>query len=79
MLANVLTGRRYFPKGPFHLGKYGTVVNVLAVLFIALFNVFYCFRKFSLSLSHVYHLVSPLNPPPSVFLPLYSIPLSFSK
>ncbi|KAK3329462.1 amino acid/polyamine transporter I [Apodospora peruviana] len=42
-LANVLTGRKYFPKGPFHLGKFGTPVNTLAVLFIALFNIFYCF------------------------------------
>lgn len=45
--ANVLSGRKYFPKGPFHLGKFGTPVNVLAVLFIILFNVFYCFRKIS--------------------------------
>jgi len=41
--ANVLSGRKYFPKGPFHLGKFGTPVNVLAVLFIILFNVLYCF------------------------------------
>lgn len=41
--ANVLSGRKYFPKGPFHLGKLGTPVNVLAVLFITLFNVLYCF------------------------------------
>ncbi|KAK3393754.1 amino acid/polyamine transporter I [Podospora didyma] len=42
-LANVLTGRKHFPKGPFHLGKFGMVINVLAVLFITLFDVFYCF------------------------------------
>ncbi|KAK0734178.1 amino acid transporter [Lasiosphaeria miniovina] len=41
--ANVLTGRKYFPKGPFHLGKFGTPVNILAVLFITLFDIFYCF------------------------------------
>ncbi|KAK0617990.1 amino acid permease-domain-containing protein [Bombardia bombarda] len=41
--ANVVTGRKYFPKGPFHLGKFGTPVNVLAVLFITLFDIFYCF------------------------------------
>ncbi len=45
-LANVLTGRKYLPKGPFHLGKLGTPINILAVLFIILFNTFYCFRKF---------------------------------
>lgn len=43
-LANVITGRKYFPRGPFHLGKYGYAVNITAVLFIALFNIFYCFR-----------------------------------
>ncbi len=42
--ANVLTGRQHFPKGPFHLGKFGTLVNILAVLFITLFDIFYCFR-----------------------------------
>ena len=43
--ANVLTGRKNFPKGPFHLGKFGTPVNIAAVLFISLFNIFFCFRK----------------------------------
>ncbi|OIW24075.1 amino acid transporter [Coniochaeta ligniaria NRRL 30616] len=42
-LANVITGRKYFPKGPFHLGKYGTAINIAAVLFITLFNILYCF------------------------------------
>jgi choline transport protein len=46
-VANCLTGRRHFPKGPFNLGKLGTPINILAVLFIALFNIFYCFRKSS--------------------------------
>ncbi|KAK3341355.1 amino acid permease-domain-containing protein [Lasiosphaeria hispida] len=40
---NILSGRKYFPKGPFHLGKFGMPVNILAVLFITLFNIFYCF------------------------------------
>jgi hypothetical protein len=44
-LANVVTGRKYFPKGPFHLGKYGFAINIIAVLFICLFNILYCFRK----------------------------------
>jgi len=43
--ANVVTGRKYFPPGPFYLGKLGLPVNILAVLFIVLFNTFYCFRK----------------------------------
>ncbi|KAK4174764.1 putative amino acid transporter [Triangularia setosa] len=42
--ANVLTGRKHFPRGPFYLGKKrGFIVNVLAVMFIALFDIFYCF------------------------------------
>jgi len=45
-MANVLTGRRNFPRGPFNLGKLGTPINLLAVLFITLFNIFYCFREF---------------------------------
>jgi len=40
-----MTKRRYFPKGPFHLGKYGYAINIIAVLFICLFNVLFCFRK----------------------------------
>ncbi|KAI0473748.1 amino acid transporter [Xylariaceae sp. FL0804] len=41
--ANMLAGRKYFPPGPFHLGKFGYVVNSLAVLFIILFDVFFFF------------------------------------
>ncbi|KAK0631777.1 putative amino acid transporter [Immersiella caudata] len=41
--ANLHSGRKYFPKGPFHLGKFGAPVNALAVVFIVMFNVFYCF------------------------------------
>lgn len=43
--ANVLTKRRNFPKGPFHLGKWGTAINLNAVALISMFNVFYCFRE----------------------------------
>ncbi|KAH8203993.1 hypothetical protein TruAng_001804 [Truncatella angustata] len=42
-VANMATGRKYFPAGPFHLGKFGYVVNGLSVLFIVFFDVFYCF------------------------------------
>ncbi|KAK4229734.1 putative amino acid transporter [Podospora fimiseda] len=41
--AHILTGRKNFPKGPFHLGKLGMPVNILAVLFITMFDIFYCF------------------------------------
>ncbi|KAK3985397.1 putative amino acid transporter [Cladorrhinum sp. PSN332] len=41
--AHILTGRKHFPKGPFHLGKFGMPVNILAVLFITMFDIFYCF------------------------------------
>ncbi|CAN8101349.1 unnamed protein product [Discula destructiva] len=42
-MANVLTKRRNFPEGPFHLGKWGTAVNLTAVALISMFNVFFCF------------------------------------
>ncbi|KAH6657738.1 putative choline transport protein [Truncatella angustata] len=42
-VANMATGRKYFPAGPFHLGKFGYVVNGLSVLFIVFFDIFYCF------------------------------------
>ncbi|KAK7962696.1 uncharacterized protein PG986_003521 [Apiospora aurea] len=46
LVANMATGRRYFPAGPFHMGRgwVGWVVNGLAVLFIVLFDVLFCFR-----------------------------------
>ncbi|KAK6859746.1 Choline transporter [Apiospora arundinis] len=44
LVANMATGRRYFPRGPFHMGKrVGWVINGLAVLFIVLFDVLFCF------------------------------------
>ncbi|KAI0126580.1 amino acid/polyamine transporter I [Xylariales sp. AK1849] len=42
-VANMATGRKYFPAGPFHLGKFGFVINGVAVLFITLFDILYCF------------------------------------
>lgn len=44
-VANVITKRKFFPPGPFHLGKLGTPINVAAVLFITIFDIFYCFRE----------------------------------
>jgi choline transport protein len=44
-VANVITKRRHFPVGPFNMGKLGTPVNIFAVLCIAVFDIFYCFRK----------------------------------
>jgi len=44
-MANVLAGRKHFPKGPFHLGKFGTPVNLVATLFITFFDIMYCFRE----------------------------------
>ncbi|KAF6844342.1 choline transporter [Colletotrichum musicola] len=41
--ANMISGRRYFPRGPFHLGKAGYAINGLAVLFIAFFDILFCF------------------------------------
>lgn len=41
--ANLLSRRRHFHPGPFDLGRFSVIVNVLAVLFITLFAVFFCF------------------------------------
>jgi choline transport protein len=46
--ANMASGRQYFPKGPFNLGQYGYVINGLAVIFIAFFDVMFCFREFAI-------------------------------
>ncbi|KAJ9636996.1 hypothetical protein H2204_005144 [Knufia peltigerae] len=40
---NMFTGRKYMPVGPFHLGRWGYLINGLATLFIVLFDIFYCF------------------------------------
>lgn len=40
---NIITGRKNIPRGPFWMGNAGFVVNGLAVLFIILFNIMYCF------------------------------------
>ncbi|KAI0008727.1 amino acid transporter [Xylariaceae sp. FL0662B] len=42
-VANMITGRKYFPAGPFHLGKFGYGINLAAVLFVAMFDIFFCF------------------------------------
>lgn len=42
--ANMLTGHRYFPRGPFHLGKFGFAINAIAVLLIIFFDILFCFR-----------------------------------
>ncbi|KAK7756498.1 hypothetical protein SLS62_001332 [Diatrype stigma] len=49
LTANMLTGRRFFPAGPFHLGKFGWGVNFVAVLFITLFDILFCFLTFILA------------------------------
>jgi hypothetical protein len=43
--AHLLNGRKTVRPGPFWMGKAGFVVQGLAVFFIILFNVFFCFRK----------------------------------
>lgn len=42
---NVLTRRRYMPRGDFHMGRAGAYVEACAVLFIVFFNIMFCFRK----------------------------------
>jgi choline transport protein len=43
---NLFTGRKYMPKGPFHLGSAGYAINAAAVILIVFFDIMYCFRKF---------------------------------
>ncbi|OAP63822.1 hypothetical protein AYL99_03049 [Fonsecaea erecta] len=43
ILPNIITRRKYMPVGPFNLGKWGYLVNGLAVVFIIFFDTFYCF------------------------------------
>jgi choline transport protein len=43
--AHLLSGRTTVKPGPFWMGKAGFVVQGLAVLFIIMFNIFFCFRK----------------------------------
>ena len=40
---NLLTKRRNVPPGPFHMGKFGFVINGIACILIIFFNVFFCF------------------------------------
>ncbi|KAJ8104625.1 hypothetical protein ONZ43_g7761 [Nemania bipapillata] len=44
-IANVFSGRKYFPPGPFTLGKFGNIVNWITILLTALFDIFFVFRK----------------------------------
>ncbi|KAI1103590.1 amino acid transporter [Jackrogersella minutella] len=42
-IANMTTGRKHFPPGPFHMGKFGYVINFTAVLLTVLFIILFCF------------------------------------
>ncbi|KAI0895925.1 amino acid transporter [Annulohypoxylon nitens] len=41
--ANMATGRKNFPPGPFHLGRFGYAINSIAVLLTTLFVILFCF------------------------------------
>lgn len=43
---NVITGRKYMPKGPFHMGSLGYAVNVAAIVLIIFFDTMFCFREY---------------------------------
>lgn len=49
---HLFSGRKNVPQGTFWMGSAGYVVNALAVLFIAFFNIMYCFRKSQLFPPH---------------------------
>ncbi|KAL1976671.1 hypothetical protein VTN31DRAFT_2953 [Thermomyces dupontii] len=43
ILPHLLTGRKNIVPGPFHLGKYGFIVNAMSIVYIAVTVVFFCF------------------------------------
>jgi amino acid transporter len=43
---NLITRRKYMPKGPFHMGSWGYAVNAIAVLLVIFFDTMFCFRKY---------------------------------
>lgn len=49
IVSNVLSGRKRFSPGPFHLKNFGYWINGLTILLIVVFDVFFCFRKYSLT------------------------------
>lgn len=40
---NLLTGRKYVPKGSFHMGSFGFVINGITCVLIVFFNIMFCF------------------------------------
>ncbi|EWZ92439.1 hypothetical protein FOWG_05565 [Fusarium oxysporum f. sp. lycopersici MN25] len=49
IVSNVLSGRKRFSPGPFHLKNLGYWINGLTILLVVVFDVFFCFRKYSQS------------------------------
>ncbi|KAF5601305.1 cholin permease [Fusarium pseudocircinatum] len=43
IVSNVLSGRKRFSPGPFHLKNFGYWINGLTILLIVVFDVFFCF------------------------------------
>ncbi|EYB29277.1 hypothetical protein SNK03_002543 [Fusarium graminearum] len=43
IVANLLSSRERFSPGPFHLGKWGSMINGFTVLLIVIFDIFFCF------------------------------------
>jgi amino acid transporter len=56
ILPHMLTRRKYMPLGPFNLGRFGYLINGLAVFFIIFFDIFYCFpvREIKYPFSYTY-------------------------
>ena len=69
--SNILSGRKYLPRGPFWMGNAGYAVNLTAVILIILFNTLFCFRKYLLILITMYFR--------SNCLAAYSMPTSTSS
>jgi amino acid transporter len=48
IVANLLSGRKRFARGPFHLRNFGFFINGFTLMLIVVFDIFFCFRECSL-------------------------------
>nr|POE54179.1 choline transport protein [Quercus suber] len=43
LFPHLLTKRQHVPRGPFHMGKFGFMINGIACVLIIFFSIFFCF------------------------------------
>ena len=44
---HIITGRKNVTPGPFWLGKFGYVINIISVVLIVFFDIMFCFRTYN--------------------------------